>query len=131
VRSCLPASELSILTTAPRRSGESVRDVQFTLLLSIALVVLVIFVFPPPRHGHHHPEHRDVLSIIGTFAVMHLLGFSLNNLSLMALTLCVGFVVDDAIVVLENIVRHMEKGEKRPWKRPARDRRRSPSPSSR
>jgi len=89
---------------------ESVYDVQLTLLLSIALVILVIFLFLRRASATLIPAIAIPLSITGTFCVMHLLGFSLNNLSLMALTLCVGFVVDDAIVVLENIVRHMEKG---------------------
>ncbi len=91
---------------------ESVHDVQFTLLLSIALVVLVIFLFLRRLTATIIPALAIVISIIATFAVMHLMGFSLNNLSLMALTLCVGFVVDDAIVVLENIVRHIELGKK-------------------
>ena len=89
---------------------ESVHDVQLTLLLSIALVVMVIFVFLRRASATLIPSIAIPLSIISTFSVMYLLDFSLNNLSLMALTLCVGFVVDDAIVVLENIVRHMEKG---------------------
>ena len=91
---------------------ESVHDVQLTLLLSIALVIMVIFLFLRRLSATIIPSIAIPLSIIGTFAVMYLLGFSLNNLSLMALTLCVGFVVDDAIVVLENIVRHIENGEK-------------------
>ena len=90
---------------------ESVHDVQFTLVLSIVLVVLVIFVFLRKLAATVIPSLAIVLSIVGTFAVMHQLDFSLNNLSLMALTLAVGFVVDDAIVVLENIVRHLEQGE--------------------
>jgi len=89
---------------------ESVHDVQLTLLLSIALVIMVIFLFLRRLSATVIPSIAIPLSIIGTFAVMYLLGFSLNNLSLMALTLCVGFVVDDAIVVLENIVRHIENG---------------------
>ena len=89
---------------------ESVHDVQLTLLLSIALVIMVIFLFLRRLSATVIPSIAIPLSIIGTFAVMYLLGFSLNNLSLMALTLCVGFVVDDAIVVLENNVRHIENG---------------------
>jgi HAE1 family hydrophobic/amphiphilic exporter-1 len=91
---------------------ESVDDVRFTLLLTLALVVMVIFLFLRNLSATVIPSLALPLSIVGTFAVMYLLGFSLNNLSLMALTLSVGFVVDDAIVMLENIVRHMEKGEK-------------------
>ena len=100
--------ELHVDRSAPIR--ESVHDVQLTLLLSIALVVMVIFLFLRRASATIIPSIAIPLSLIGTFCVMYLLGFSLNNLSLMALTLCVGFVVDDAIVVLENIVRHMEKG---------------------
>ncbi len=112
VRRQLPAAldlDLHIDRSAPIR--ESVHDVQLTLLLSIALVVLVIFLFLRRASATLIPSIAIPLSLAGTFCVMHLLDFSLNNLSLMALTLCVGFVVDDAIVVLENIVRHMEKGE--------------------
>ena len=90
---------------------ESVDDVRFTLLLTLALVVMVIFLFLRNFSATVIPSLALPLSIVGTFAVMYLLGFSLDNLSLMALTLSVGFVVDDAIVMLENIVRHMEKGE--------------------
>ena len=108
----LPAGlrlDLHIDRSEPIR--ESVHDVQLTLLLSIALVVMVIFLFLRRASATIIPSIAIPLSIIATFNVMYLLDFSLNNLSLMALTLCVGFVVDDAIVVLENIVRHMEKGE--------------------
>ena len=90
---------------------ESVHDVQLTLLGTIILVVLVIFLFLRNVSATIIPSLALPMSIVGTFAVMYLLGYSLNNLSLMALTLAVGFVVDDAIVVLENIVRHMEEGE--------------------
>jgi HAE1 family hydrophobic/amphiphilic exporter-1 len=90
---------------------ESVWDVQFTLVLTVALVVMVIFLFLRKLSATIIPSLALPMSIIGTFAVMYLLGYSLNNLSLMALTLSVGFVVDDAIVVLENIVRHVEEGE--------------------
>ena len=83
-------------------------------ILTIVLVVLVIFLFLRNLSATIIPSLALPMSIVGTFAVMYFLGFSLNNLSLMALTLCVGFVVDDAIVMLENIVRHMEKGESRP-----------------
>lgn len=98
------------------RSGpirESVHDVQLTLLLTIVLVVLVIFVFLGNISATLIPSLAVPLSLVATFGVMLLLGFSLDNLSLMALTLSVGFVVDDAVVMLENIVRHMEMGESR------------------
>jgi len=90
----------------------SVRDVKFTLLLTLFLVILVIFLFLRNISATIIPSLALPMSIIGTFAVMYLLDYSLDNLSLMALTLSVGFVVDDAIVMLENIVRHMEMGEK-------------------
>ena len=93
------------------RSATRCNDIKFTLVLTIALVVLVIFLFLRNLSATLIPSLALPASIIGTFAVMALLGYSLDNLSLMALTLCVGFVVDDAIVMLENIVRHMEHGE--------------------
>jgi HAE1 family hydrophobic/amphiphilic exporter-1 len=92
----------------------SVEEVQFTLYLALALVVMVIFLFLRNIPATIIPSVALPMSIIGTFAVMYLLGYSLNNISLMALTLCVGFVVDDAIVMLENITRHIEMG-KSPW----------------
>ncbi len=88
----------------------SVHEVQFTLLLSIALVVMVIFLFLRNVWATVIPSITVPLALVGTFAVMYLLGYSLNNLSLMALTIAVGFVVDDAIVMLENIFRHIEDG---------------------
>jgi HAE1 family hydrophobic/amphiphilic exporter-1 len=112
LRAQLPAGiKLEVFSDRSATIRESVRDVQFTLLLSIALVVLVIFLFLRRFTATVIPSIAILISIISTFAVMYRLGFSVNNLSLMALTLCVGFVVDDAIVVLENIVRHMETGE--------------------
>ena len=90
---------------------DSIRDVQITLLIALALVVLVIFLFLRNLSATIIPSLALPMSIVGAFAVMYLAGFNLDNLSLMALTLCVGFVVDDAIVMLENIVRHMEHGE--------------------
>ncbi len=93
---------------------DSVNDVKFTLLLTIALVVMVIFLFLRNISATIIPSLALPMSIVGTFSAMYLLGYSLDNLSLMALTLTVGFVVDDAIVMLENIVRHMEMG-KRPY----------------
>src|SRR5207249_9470279 len=89
----------------------SIRDVEFTLILTIGVVVLVIFLFLRNVSATIIPGCAVPFSIIGTFAVMYLLGYSLNNLSLMALTLSMGLVVDDAIVMLENIVRHVETGK--------------------
>jgi HAE1 family hydrophobic/amphiphilic exporter-1 len=91
----------------------SIYDVEFTLVLTIALVVMVIFLFLRNFSATLIPGSAVALSIVGTFAAIYLLGYSLNTLSLMALTLCVGFVVDDAIVMLENIVRYMETGKGR------------------
>ena len=103
--------KLDILYDRSKSIRESLHDVQFTLVLAIALVVLVIFIFLRNVRATLIPSAAIPLSIIGTFGVMYLLDFSVNNFSLMALILAVGFVVDDAIVVLENIVRHIEKGE--------------------
>jgi multidrug efflux pump len=89
----------------------SVNDVQFTLLLSIGLVVIVIFVFLRKATATLIPTLTIPLSLVGTFAVMYLMGYSLDNLSIMGLAIAVGFVVDDAIVVMENIVRHLEMGK--------------------
>ena len=108
----MPASvNLDILYDRSESIRDSVNDVKFTLLLTIGLVVLVIFLFLRNVSATIIPSLALPMSIVGTFAVMYLLGYSLDNLSLMALTLSVGFVVDDAIVMLENIVRHMEMGE--------------------
>ena len=108
----LPAGvHLDILQDRSVSIRESLHDVQFTLILAIILVVLVIFVFLRNLRATLIPSAAIPLSIIGTFAVMHQLGFSMNNFSLMAVILAVGFVVDDAIVVLENIVRYSERGE--------------------
>src|SRR5205807_7828446 len=89
----------------------SVADVKFTLLLTLCLVVMVIFLFLRNLSATVIPSMALPMSVVGTFAAMALLGYSLDNLSLMALTLAVGFVVDDAIVMLENIVRHLEMGK--------------------
>src|SRR5215469_4490574 len=89
----------------------SVNDVKFTLLLTVGLVIMVIFIFLRNVSATIIPSLALPMSIVGTFSVMYLLGYSVDNLSLMALTLSVGFVVDDAIVMLENIVRHMEQGK--------------------
>ncbi|WP_319588893.1 efflux RND transporter permease subunit [uncultured Desulfobulbus sp.] len=110
----LPASiHLNLLRDGSKAIKESVEDIQFTLLLTLALVVLVIFLFIRNLSATVIPSLSLPMSVIGTFAVMYLLGYSLNNMSLMALTLAVGFVVDDSIVVLENIVRHLEMGKDR------------------
>ncbi|WP_202985786.1 efflux RND transporter permease subunit, partial [Nostoc sp. UIC 10630] len=113
-RTQIPAAvNMDILYDRSQSIRESVDDVQFTLLLTIALVVLVIFLFLRNISATVIPSLAVPLSIVATFGVMVLLDFSLDNLSLMALTLSVGFVVDDAVVMLENIVRHMEMGESR------------------
>ena len=110
----LPASiKLSTLRDNSLPIKDSVEDIQFTMLLTLALVVLVIFLFIRNLSATIIPSLSLPMSVIGTFAVMFLLGYSLNNMSLMALTLAVGFVVDDSIVVLENIVRHLEMGKDR------------------
>jgi HAE1 family hydrophobic/amphiphilic exporter-1 len=105
------AVQLDIMYDQSQTIRNSVDDVQFTLLLTVGLVILVIFVFLGNLSATFIPSLALPISIIGTFAAMRLLGFSLDNLSLMALSLSVGFVVDDAIVMLENIVRHMEMGK--------------------
>jgi hydrophobic/amphiphilic exporter-1 (mainly G- bacteria), HAE1 family len=111
-RAELPASvDLTILYDSSQSIRASVNDVQFTLLLTIFLVVMVIFLFLRNLSATIIPSLALPMSIIGTFGVMYLLGYSLDNLSLMAITLSVGFVVDDAIVMLENVVRHMEMGK--------------------
>jgi HAE1 family hydrophobic/amphiphilic exporter-1 len=109
----LPASvELSVFYDRSLSIHESVNDVQFTLVLAGCLVVLVILLFLRNLSATIIPALALPISVVGTFAAMYALGFSLDNLSLLALTLAVGFVVDDAIVMLENIVRHIEAGEK-------------------
>jgi HAE1 family hydrophobic/amphiphilic exporter-1 len=107
------AATLKLLYDRSESIRDAVDDVQFTLLLTLALVVLVIFIFLRNLRATLIPSLALPVSIIGTFALMWSLGYSLDNLSLMALTLAVGFVVDDAIVMLENVVRHMERGEER------------------
>ncbi len=106
-----PAVNINVLYDRSESIRESVEEVQFSLLLALALVVMVIFLFLRNVSATLIPSLALPMSLVGTFAIMHLFGFSLNNLSLMALTLCVGFVVDDAIVMLENISRHMEMGK--------------------
>jgi hydrophobic/amphiphilic exporter-1 (mainly G- bacteria), HAE1 family len=106
-----PSVEIYTLYDRTVSIQASVSDVKFTLMLTLFLVVMVIFVFLRNVSATIIPSLALPMSLIGTFAVMYRLGYSLDNLSLMALTLCVGFVVDDAIVMLENIVRHMEMGK--------------------
>ena len=118
IRGLLPQLQASIPTAMHLAVGmdrtttirASVRDVEFTLLISIALVILVVFVFLRDVRATLIPSVAVPVSLIGTFAVMYLCGYSLDNLSLMALTIATGFVVDDAIVVVENISRHLEAG---------------------
>ena len=107
-----PSVRMNILYDRSVSIRDSVSDVKFTLFLALVLVILVIFLFLRNVSATTIPSLALPLSLIGTFALMYLMGYSLDNLSLMALTLCVGFVVDDAIVMLENIVRHMEMGER-------------------
>jgi multidrug efflux pump len=109
----LPASmDVSILTDRTTTIRASVRDVKFSLLLTVALVVMVIFLFLRNVSATIIPSVAVPLSLVGTLGVMYLLGYSLNNLTLMALTISTGFVVDDAIVMIENIFRYIEQGEK-------------------
>ena len=113
LRAALPPSvEAAILTDRTETIRASVHDVQFTLLLTVALVVMVIFLFLRKLWATVIPSVALPLAIIGTFGLMRLAGFTLDNLSLMALTISTGFVVDDAIVMIENIVRYIEMGEK-------------------
>src|SRR5947209_4594909 len=115
LRAQMPAGvNLDILYDRSVSIRNSVNDVKFTLMLTIGLVVMVIFLFLRNVSATIIPSLALPMSIVGTFSLMYVLGYSLDNLSLMALTLSVGFVVDDAIVMLENIVRHMEMG-KRPY----------------
>ena len=112
LKESLPSGlDVAILTDRTTTIRASVDDVQTELLLALALVVLVIFLFLRNAYATAIPGVVVPLSLIGTFAVMYLAGFSINNLTLMALTIAAGFVVDDAIVVIENITRYIEKGE--------------------
>ncbi len=112
LRGQIPASvDIATLNDRSVSVKASVQDVKFTLYLALCLVVMVIFLFLRNLRATAIPSLALPMSIVATFAVMYLLGYSLDNMSLMALTLAVGFVVDDAIVVLENIVRHIERGE--------------------
>ena len=110
----LPAAvHLQVLLDSSTAIQASVADVKFTLLLTLALVVMVIFLFVRNLSATVIPSLALPMSVVGTFSVMYLLHYSLDNMSLMALTLAVGFVVDDAIVMLENIIRHLEMGKTR------------------
>ena len=112
-RAEVPASvKMDVLYDRSETIRESYKDVQFTMLLTLGLVVMVIFLFLRNLSATVIPSLALPFSIIGTFAIMYLLHYSLDNLSMMALILSIGFVVDDAIVMLENIFRHMEMGEK-------------------
>jgi len=106
-----PSIKIHIVSDRTQTIRASVADVQHTLLLTVALVVGVIFLFLRKLWATVIPAISVPMSLIGTFAVMYVLGYSLDNLSLMALTIAVGFVVDDAIVMIENIVRHIEEGK--------------------
>jgi multidrug efflux pump len=111
LEAAIPADiDLSVALDRTTTIRASVEDVEFTLLISIALVILVVFVFLRNLRATFIPSIAVPVSLIGTFGVMYLAGYSLDNLSLMALTIATGFVVDDAIVVIENIARHLEEG---------------------
>ena len=112
VASIPPAIHVAAVSDRTRTIRASVEDVQFTLLQSIALVVMVLFIFLRNLWATVIPAVTVPLALVGTFAVMYIVGYSLDNLSLMALTIAVGFVIDDAIVMLENIYRHIEDGMK-------------------
>ncbi len=113
LQAALPAAvDVTILTDRTITVRASVHDVQFELFLAVALVVMVIFLFLRSLSATVIPSVAVPLSLIGTFGVMYLAGFSINNLTLMALTIATGFVVDDAIVMIENIARYIEAGEK-------------------
>ncbi len=105
-----PSIKLDVLIDATATIRASVRDVEITLCIAIALVILVVFVFLRSVRSTFIPSVAVPISLVGTFGVMYLLGYSIDNLSLMALTVATGFVVDDAIVVIENITRHLEAG---------------------
>jgi len=112
LQSALPSSvQVTVLTDRTTSIRASVRDVQFELMLAVALVIMVIFLFLRTLSATVIPAAAVPLSIVGTFGAMYLMGFSLNNLTLMALTISTGFVVDDAIVMIENISRYIERGD--------------------
>jgi multidrug efflux pump len=111
LQASIPASiDMNVVLDQTTTIRASLHDVEFTLVISIALVIMVVFIFLRNVRASLIPSVAVPISLLGTFGVMYMLGFSLNNFSLMALTISTGFVVDDAIVVLENITRHMEKG---------------------
>ncbi|REC96603.1 multidrug efflux RND transporter permease subunit [Kushneria indalinina] len=113
LQASLPDSvDISVLSDRTQTIRASVEDTQFELVLAVGLVILITFLFLRNIPATIIPSLAVPMSLIGTFGVMHLAGFSLNNLTLMALTIATGFVIDDAIVVLENIIRYLEKGEK-------------------
>ncbi len=113
LQASLPSAvDVTLLTDRTNTIRGSVRDVQFELMLAVALVVMVIFLFLRNVAATIIPSVAVPLSIVGTFGVMYLAGFSINNLTLMALVIATGFVVDDAIVVIENIARYIERGDK-------------------
>jgi multidrug efflux pump len=107
-----PAIKLAVLNDRTTTIRASVKDVEITLMISISLVILVVFIFLRSVWATVIPSVAVPLSLLGTFGVMYLLGYSIDNLSLMALTISTGFVVDDAIVVIENVTRHLEEGMK-------------------
>ena len=112
LRATIPSAiKIAVLTDRTTTVRASVADVEFELMLCIALVVAVIFVFLRTFAATIIPSVAVPLSLVGTFAAMYALGYSLNNLTLMALTISTGFVVDDAIVMIENITRYVEQGE--------------------
>ena len=111
LRAAIPAGvSLDLMMERTTTIRASLREVERTLVIAVALVILVVFLFVRDGRATLIPAVAVPISLVGTFAAMHLLGYSLNNLSLMALTIATGFVVDDAIVVLENVARHIEKG---------------------
>src|SRR5262249_29033766 len=113
IRASIPPSiHIDLVSDRSQNIRESVNDVQFTLLLTVALVVIVIFVFLRNVWSTIIPSVVVPLSLVATFGVMYAVGYSLDNLSLMGLTIAVGFLVDDAIVMIENIVRYLEQGDR-------------------
>ena len=108
---CPPRSKSRQLTDLTTAIQASVADVEFELMLTVALVVMVIFLFLRNLYATIIPSVAVPLSLVGTFGAMYVLGYSLDNLSLMALTISTGFVVDDAIVMIENISRYLEEGD--------------------
>jgi multidrug efflux pump len=106
-----PTMKLNVVIDATRTIRASVQDVELTLAISISLVILVVFIFLRSARSTFIPSVVVPVSLVGTFGAMYLLGYSLDNLSLMALTVATGFVVDDAIVVIENVTRHLEEGK--------------------